>query len=258
MDMTSAIRLTTKALQHSCLVMVLKIVVLIAGMISGGNMATKLVTTMHDSGKAARNGEMELCLEMNQAVFDEVFVVAEGMQRTPTFRGQWHDIRSRQTFSDLIAASFGSKPSDLVVLANNDILFTPTSLDQLNDQVNYETAVCLTRWDISEKGIQLFNRSDSQDAWAFRGVPRIRTARYHLGMPGCENRFAHELLNAGYNLTNPSKDIRVFHMHLTGYRPSNKAENRVQPPYVYIQPAHIGTPAKITKSDKPSSNASAF
>ena len=221
-------------------------------------MATKLYTTYHESDSKARNGEVELCLELNQAVFDEVHVIAQQCNRPQSFRGEWITLDRRQVYFDLLEVARMSVPSDIVVISNSDIIFTQQALDSINSSLAFDECYCLSRWDLTTCGIRLFNRHDSQDAWVFRGAPRCYAGQFAFGVPGCDNRFAYELHKAGYKLSNPSKDVRIFHLHLSGHRPSNQAANRVQPPYVWVKPARLGEPPTITHSDVASKRASAF
>ena len=221
-------------------------------------MAHRLITHVYESGSNARNGEMELALEINAGAFDEITVVAQSMPRLPTFRGTWIAVTHQQRAVDLFSAARMSIPSDLVVISHGDIAFTKHTLQMLDENITHEDAFCLSRWDLTSQGIRLFNRLDSQDTWAFRGVPRITGGQYAMSVPGCDNRLAHDLHAAGYKVSNPAKDIRTYHLHLSALRPSNKPELRVPPPYLHIRPARLGEPPELSVPKIPSTGASAF
>lgn len=54
----------------------------------------------------------------------------------------------------------------------------------------------------------------------------------------CDNAIANRLENAGYNVLNPSKDIRTFHLHNSGIR-NYTSKDRVPPPYKLIHPHNL-------------------
>ena len=59
-----------------------------------------------------------------------------------------------------------------------------------------------------------------------------------MGMPGCDNRIAKEILDAGYNITNPCLSIKAIHLHETGYR-TYTAKDTVHGLYHYVLPCYL-------------------
>ena len=70
-----------------------------------------------------------------------------------------------------------------------------------------------------------------------------------MGKAGCDNRLAHDLQEAGYLTTNPSKTIQTFHLHRVNFRSylvdptgiargGNKIE-RIPPPYAFCAPTEL-------------------
>ena len=94
-------------------------------------------------------------------------------------------------------------------------------------------------------GFAIFmNRADSQDVWAFYGaVPKIEGADFFVGgVAGCDNRIAKLLEDSGYNVVNPSIDIKTYHLHETGVRnyiENGKIKETIPPPYKLVPPCTI-------------------
>jgi len=216
--------------------------------------AYRLFTTYYQQRKASRRDELDLCLKLNQAAFDDTTVLAENCDRLPGIWGRWFTCDHRQMYADLLALAADSKPDDIGVISNTDILFTSLALTTIEFHIQPDEVYALTRWDITPRGHKLFEAAHSQDAWVFRGPPKENIGgNYPFGHPGCDNRFAHELDAAGYKVLNPSRDIHTYHLHLSGHRPGNTPENRVPGPYLFVSPHKIGGeptyahPAKVSK-----------
>lgn len=216
-------------------------------------MTARLFTTYYEPRNEARRQELDLCLQMNCQAFDSVTILTEGPGRPAWFNGLGDNWGIRPQYANAILSA--SHAGDgVVVIANSDIIIPQSSLEQIDCNLRPNEAYALTRWDITENGIRLFDRVHSQDVWAFRGPPKPNIGGdYFFGVPGCDNRFAYELQAAGYEVLNPSRDIRTYHLHLSGYRPGNKPENRVPGPYLFVKPHHLGekpqysTPFRISK-----------
>lgn len=230
-------------------------------------MAFRLVTTWHRSENEQRQQELDACLDTNCWMFDSVSVLAESAPCPEWFTGtHWFEGMERQKFSDLLALAGISKSEDVVVIANSDITFSepsePLNYEQIHRVANNlrtEQVYCLSRWDITPSGIKHFDERSSQDAWIFRGAPKPNIGGdYHIGYPGTDNRFAHELDAAGYQVLNPSKDIRTYHLHQSGHRPGNQPQNRIGLPYLFIKPAHLGEEPEYFRPEKASKRASAY
>ena len=101
--------------------------------------------------------------------------------------------------------------------------------------------MALSRWDITDNGPELWDHRDSQDVWVFYGRPVILGASFHLGIPGCDNRIAKVIEDAGYTVINPSKTIRSYHLHASGFRTYGTGRGgakmeSIPGPYKFIQP----------------------
>lgn len=172
------------------------------------------------------------------------------------FRSTATPLSGRPTFNEL----FGMCLPDMVnVIANSDIYFASEGYQQiLGAFINEDGSIrdprqcfALSRWDISPVGTAThWNHADSQDVWIIHGTPmRPIDADFAIGTPGCDNRLAHELDNAGYVLTNPSLTIRAYHLHNcqwrsyldepTGIARGGRKIERVPPPYRLVQPTYL-------------------
>jgi hypothetical protein len=125
---------------------------------------------------------------------------------------------TRQTFQQLFQYANTQPPGQPVILANADIYFDE-SLRRLRGLPLASQFLCLTRWDVQRDGsAQLFDHPASQDAWIFQTPIRTFSCNFPMGVPACDNRLAWEAERAGLVLSNPSRSIRAFHLHLSGIR----------------------------------------
>lgn len=221
-------------------------------------MACQLVSTYWQAGHAERQAELETCLRLNELAFDCVTILSERVPRPSWFRGRWFEGSQRQTFADLIALAADTAADDVVVLANTDIIMLTESLAVIETHIRPGEAYALSRWDLLADGQlpRLFNCRSSQDTWVFRGPPRAAIGGHYRHAPGCDNRFAHEIAAAGYRVTNPARTIQTWHLHRVPIRNTNRAEDRIPLPYLFIRPARLGAApcyhCPTTLSDRPS------
>jgi hypothetical protein len=154
------------------------------------------------------------------------------------------------TYNDFFK-EFEKYPNDLNIIANKDIFFDENSLNDIilffTNYKNDLSKLCLalSRWEYSINGNSShFNAKDSQDVWIFYGkVNYDSNSDVPLGVPGCDNRIAAELLyRYGYNVLNPSKSIKTYHYHPSGdstrmYLNSDYSRNcYVEGPYEHLTP----------------------
>lgn len=148
-----------------------------------------------------RPQEFDTCLKRNLRLFHRVV-----------------NLNGRPTFTDFFRCA-SKFPDDINVVANLDIYFDDTiNLAQWIDQ---DTVYCLTRWeDTGSRVIQFKDRHNghpgewTQDAWIFTGNRILEVcAPFCLGERGCDNHLAWLFKQAGFNVLNPSLDIRAIHLH---------------------------------------------
>lgn len=145
-------------------------------------------------------------------------------------------------------------PKDLNCISNTDIYFDETiGIAKNFDWVKYPNhCFALTRYDLRPASeyqgikyaerIEYYRHADSQDVWLMFGKPKpLGYDSFPLGWRGCDNRIAHELRAAGYNVLNPSLNIRCIHVHNSEVRNYSCVANEdlVPPPYLLVQPCNL-------------------
>lgn len=198
---------------------------------------THLFTSFFDSGSPARQRELLQCLRSNLAnkYIDSVTVLSQ--VSLDTIDPKLKVITSeRPTYQMMInQANKVSSDNDVVIISNSDIYFDDTILWPHGVNMN-ATMLALSRWDVASNGAKrLFANEHSQDTWVFKGKINVIGADYFFGVPGCDNRFAHDVERMGYRVKNTAKDIICHHLHNTNVRAYTQ-KDRLQGDYlpVYI------------------------
>lgn len=181
-----------------------------------------LFFNLYVSKTRERQKEIEVCLNHNNTVFDRV-VIVEG----------------RPTFSELFERS-KAFPNDVNCFCNSDIYFDSETAHLLH-AIKPNECYALTRYDLIEGEKVFFNRSDSQDCWVFRGaIGGIKNIDFPQGRWGCDNRLAHEIFAAGYDIKNPSLSIKTIHLHSVDDRNRVRTkDNTIPPPYYLLNPTEL-------------------
>ena len=190
-----------------------------------------LLQPWYVSTNQARQKELEICLHKNLAnehitkivLYCEHDCLIEHPKLVKVM------IKRRAMYNDMLNGR------GIVVLANTDIYFDDTIA--LAKDIKENECYALSRWD--EKGGKLvpFHGTDTQDVWIFNN-PKLKVGEYGMGMPGCDNRIAKEILDAGYKITNPCLSIKAIHLHETGYR-TYTAKDTVHGLYHYVLPCYL-------------------
>lgn len=176
-------------------------------------------------GPEYRQSELLECQKRNALVFDE-FTYPDG----------------RPTLTELFRMC---KAGRVNVIANADIYF-----ERLDHAPPVGTVWALSRWDIDPTGASvLWDHADSQDTWIVNGGPIEVDAPYPMGLPGCDNALIYALREAGFEVSNPSRTIRTYHLHISQYRSyldggtgqgrGGAKIERVPPPYGYAKPCEL-------------------
>jgi hypothetical protein len=205
-----------------------------------------LFINLYKDNNKERQAELDRCLSINIAniLIERIYCVVDDEYEVPiTIHEKMIFInhRRRPSYMNYFAFIDIYGQNDAVnCIANSDIYFDEDSVRLIEENIHPDECYALSRWDDKEGGIvKLFNRADSQDVWAFRGkVKQVNSCRIYLGTPGCDNAIAHRLDLAGYTVTNPSKDIRTYHLHNSGVR-NYTPKDRVPPPYKLIHPHNL-------------------
>jgi hypothetical protein len=163
-----------------------------------------------------REQEYAFCLENNESsgLFDKIDV-----------------LEARETFFSMFMRANERYWGEVVVIANADIIFDKTI--RIAQSLDKAEVLALTRWESDET---FYGRSNSQDVWIFIAPILDIPAHFCMGIPGCDNRLAKLLFNAGYLVRNPSLSIKCLHWHLSGHRTYRERE-RVGGPYLFVEPS---------------------
>lgn len=178
-----------------------------------------LFVQYYKCGNEERQKELDACSRVNHQKkhFHKIFSLTERLTYKELFK-------LTQEYDDCIN-----------VIANSDIFFDETIL--YARFMGENDCYALSRWDYLESGVAvLFDRKDSQDVWIFNGAAKIiKNCDFQLGVPGCDNRIAYEIKQAGYNVLNPSKTIHAIHLHNSQLRTYDN-KDRISEPYHFIFP----------------------
>lgn len=174
-----------------------------------------------------RQEEIDTCLKHNldNELISRVHLLTEKIFDFKAFahceRITQRVIGQRLTFEHAFRYANESDPENrrIWLLANADIWFDG-SLSCLDGSVLDGALFALTRHEVQQNGtvkmmIPAFAHG-SQDAWIFKTpIPLGRIfSSFFLGIPGCDNRIAHEFIRAGYKVINPSIKILIYHLDL--------------------------------------------
>lgn len=149
----------------------------------------------------------------------------------------------RSTYSDFFSYANKYLVGENCIICNNDISFNET-LDEIEKAQEFNLKghfICLTRWDIMQDGSLHFKqpewvRKNSQDAWIFKApAPKkmVRKGGFYLGKPGCDGMIAYLATISGLRVFNPSKIIKIEHLHLSGHRTYGR-KHRLGGPDIYM------------------------
>lgn len=197
-----------------------------------------LITSWYHEPNAGRRAELLYCLNRNleHPLITQVWLLVEGkpdVQHHPKIVAKHY--AHRPLFKDMIALA--NELNSFAIIANTDIYFDDTLA--MAKHLKPNQCFALTRWNADAKGgLKFYGKEYSQDAWLFKPPIKVTGADYPPGKPGCDNKLAWEMAQAGIRVTNPSKTIRACHLHLTNLRRYSHKET-IPGPYLTIQPTHL-------------------
>jgi len=166
-------------------------------------MCINLYVNYYSDPVPQRKSELEFCYTQNKknSHIDNILLVKP---------------ESRTKFSDFLAMiNTTSKDDDVNIIANSDIYFNNSIVHALKIHNNHVYA--LSRWNKTRKGLTRVRAIGSADVWIFKGKKDIYSD-FSLGYWGCDGRFGHEIIKAGYQLYNPSLTIKSIHIHTSHIR----------------------------------------
>ncbi len=221
----------------------------------------RLFTTYYEDSDEVRQRDLDLALGSNCDSFNAVYVLSQAGRR-PEAAGpncEWIVREDQQKLSQLLdLACANTNDGDVAVIANSDILVPGWTLRKINSSLQPNEVFALSRWDILSSGIHLYERRDSQDAWAFRGPPKPSIGGDYVAAPGIDNHFAAELSAAGYTVLNPARDVVTYHVHMLPKRNCNDPKSRIPLPYLFVSPSRLGESPQYHKPTRASKQASSF
>jgi hypothetical protein len=190
-----------------------------------------------------RNKEFEFCLNklLKNKKIDKLYILCENKvnlnscdnialidmnSETPTFKD----------FFNII--NFYSKQNDINIILNSDCFIDEKNIQLIKHNIKDDEVFCLSRWDIVDiKKFKLkhYDVECSQDAWIKKGhFSEQLDGNYKMGTLGCDNSIASEFEGVGYTITNPSKELKIYHYHLSEIR-SYEEKNRILKKYRFVQ-----------------------
>lgn len=201
-----------------------------------------LITTYYEDKNIERRQELLDCLTNNSVnpIISEIHLICENVMPPIESSDKMVFVLAniRWTFKELIkyANKLGNK--EIKIIANTDIYFNHTLA--FANKIKFNEVFCLTRWDFDAKeDLKFYENFKSQDAWIFHGKLPENIGNYYMGLPGCDNRFAKELLDSGHKIYNPSLSIKAIHMHGSNLRNYHKVVDRVLGKYAYPLPVEF-------------------
>ena len=200
------------------------------------------VSFYNDSADKYHNVEIRDCLTRNATAsfFDEVHVVCEDAESEAFIRANYpdtvkiHRVSARPTYKVMMGfADTDAQDGDINILANADIIFTPSIL-MLRYLELTSTVVCLQRWEHENERASIHVKNSSQDVWCWKNqIEDIDSFDFQMGLPSCDNRLAYELKSMGFNIINPCIDIVTVHSHKNKSRDNSGRTTSILPPYEY-------------------------
>ncbi len=197
-----------------------------------------LLTTFYKESNVARLNEYKLCLEYNilNPFIYEIHVFYENMHKVEPEKFLLHpkvklhnydyDKNGDLLFRHYIDFANNNLKDTVVIISNTDIYFDD-SLKKLYDYDLAGKVLALTRYNDGRYGFldeKYWSRNTlSQDSWIFKAPIRGFDSNIVIGWLGSDNRIAYEMSKSGLEVTNPSLDIKTWHIHKSSVRPRLRA-----------------------------------
>ena len=199
-----------------------------------------IVTTHYNSGNEDRQKEINNCLILNSkhASIETIYLLNDRIYPLDFIPNRRKIVQIVVDANNSLRLGYDCAIRFLnenlkrkkFILTNSDIYFDET----LRLLVGYDfsnTVLAISRY---ENGV-LFDRDDSQDTLIGLSPLRVDYSllNFKFGTPGCDNRIAHIIKHAGYEIINPSKTIRSHHLHASNFRTYSDSD-RVEGDYLLV------------------------
>lgn len=201
-----------------------------------------LITTYYKTENLQRQNELDKCLKNNydNKFIDKIYLLNDSVYEIEFIDDHKNKIIQIVVDSNNVkrlgfdyAVNFinTNLQNTLCIMSNSDIYFDDT-LGLLHGYNFDNIFFGLTRYDNNK----IIKKKDSQDSWLFKSPLQIDLSKcnFKFGYPGCDNRFAYVVNEAGYKVSNPCLTIKTHHLHSSDYRTYNEI-NRIKRPYYLIQ-----------------------
>ncbi|MBZ4023561.1 hypothetical protein CKO11_13950 [Rhodobacter sp. TJ_12] len=217
-----------------------------------------LYTPYYLSDDFERQKELDRCLEKNIAVaeVDRIFLMIDD-GHTPPFTSDKLTvipINGRPSYADWLDLTARHSTDAISVLANSDIYLDETAalLPQIFD-TSPQALAAISRYEIEGDKVSMHPKPQwSQDVWVIDGrvpVPDAirRKMEIPLGVPRCDNKIGYVFSVHGYDIFNPCKFVRTFHLHETQLRSyDNHVDKRILGGTAWVHPSEtLTTPSKM-------------
>jgi hypothetical protein len=214
-----------------------------------------LLTPYYRPASAHRSKELAYCGMRNRGLFDRIILLCD-CEPPPDHPSQdCVRLDRRPRFGDAVQfiADAGIR-DQVIVVSNSDIYHDET----IKNAMLMEAGVfwCLSRYQHSSrlgfKSQELGAGMWSQDSWVFRspgGGPCTRWGFFaavsdlEFGRPGIDNVIAYQALIAGYRVVNPSRSVKIWHVH-DDYAPKPEAD-RIYGTYYLPKPVFLGSGPQV-------------
>lgn len=200
-----------------------------------------IILSLYNINNNKRRSEIKKCFKsiLNNKNFTSITVINQKSNINIPILNTINCINttSRPLFSDLFDYT---RDGYINVITNSDILFDNT-IDKIR-HINDKTIFSLTRREIDGK-LYRQNIGNSQDVWVVKNsVPNyiIDQLKFPIGIPGCDSKINWIFQSNGYYVANPSKSIRLYHLHSSEVR-SYSNEDRIYGMHLYVKPIRIST-----------------
>lgn len=205
----------------------------------------RVITSFYIPNNPVRLNELTDCLLKNSRLPIELHIVCEDDESKDMINSIApsaiiHMTKSRPTYSDMIRfVQEDTLENTIFVLINSDIILDDTIL-LLNDVIAQNLCACILRWEIDNDNLGNRLLPDSQDIWCWKTkIDEKQCGDYHMGVRGCDNKFAHELLLLQFKLTNPCFNIITTHNHKSNIRSQSYNDIIISPPYAMVSPENL-------------------
>ncbi len=203
-----------------------------------------LVTQFYKPENEDRFNEIKYCLRKNiQNPLIDVIAVHVKPSDIPYLETSGKikifEVVDRPTYQYLFDIGESLISEGLIIVANSDIFIEEEAIRLSLENLEENQMYALSRWDLNSlMEAKPYDSWDSQDTWIFKNTILQGHYDIKLGIPGCDNRIAYELQEAGYEVLNPSRSVRTYHYHISNFR-SYREIDRLEGEYHFIHPTEL-------------------